>query len=322
MPLAGSWSLRPLPPLHHHPPQSESARQVRPLLQHQLTKGARPLARPHFLVTPANCYAKDGAVLGVSTTLAPKRERFSQCFRRNALVAGRVFIPSLPLLDPVHPHPHPFPPLQCPRHLHWTSLPLIYRYRPILARPRAAQSTISRAKLMGGLGRRLLQTASFVGVSCLHPCYAGHAPSALKVVLRHNERRRPVPVLPRLRRTAPQRRLSASVITNMTTRMWTRWKQAPSVRAFSAAVRQRSISHLILCLLHARSGHQPSPRRPRHITFARSARCRAQTQTPRPRALQLRQHSYRPRLFRHCWRKARILVTRAKVPDRMTVLCL
>lgn len=265
-------------------------------------------------------------MLGVSTTPTPKRARLGHRILRNARVAGRVYILSLPLLDPVHPYPQPHPhhssTPQYRHHLRWISLAL-YHCRLIRARPRAARSTTSHAKLMGGLGRRLLQTASFVGASCPHPYCAGHAPSGLKDALRHNGRQKPVPVPPLLWRTAYQRRLSANVITNMTP--WRRigWKQVPSARAFSAAVRQRSISRLIRCLLHARNGHRPSPHRPRRITCARLARCRVGAQTPRPLTVQPRQHTYRPCRGRDCWRKARrILVTKAMVSDRMTVLCL
>ena len=318
--LERSWPLHLYPPLHHHLPRSESARQVRRL---QLTRGARPLALPHILVTPANLYAKDGAVLGVSTTPTLKRARLGHRYRRNARVAGRVYILSLPLLDPVHPHLRHSSPPQYPHHQLWISPALIYRYRLIRARQRAAQSTTSRAKTMGGLGRRLLQTASFVGASYPHPSCAVHALSGLKDGPRHNGKRKPVPVPPRLqRRRAYQRRLSANVITDMTP--WRRigWKQVPSARVFSAAVHQRSISRLIRCLLHARNGHRPNLHRPRRITCARLARCRVGAQTQGLLALQPRQHTYRPCRSRDCWRKARTLVTRAMVSDRMTALYL
>jgi hypothetical protein len=224
-------------------------------------------------------------VLGVSITPTSKRARLGHRICRNARVAGRVYILSLPLLDQVRPHPHHSLPPRYPHHPRWISPTLIYPYHLIRARPRAVPSMTSRVKSMGGLGRKLRQTASFVDASYLHPSCAGHAPSGLKDALRHNGRRKLVPVPPRLWRTAHQRRLSANVITNMTP--WRRmgWNQVPNARVFSAVVRQRSISRLIRCLLHARNGHRPSLHRPRRITCAPLARCRVRTRTPRPLAL-------------------------------------
>jgi hypothetical protein len=122
---------------------------------------------------------------------------------------------------------------------------------------------------MGGLGRRLLQTASFIDVSCLHPYCAGHAPSRLKDALRHNGRRKPVPVSPRLRRTAHQRRLSANVIYEYDA------VEADGVE--TSAKRSRVLSSGAPTQYFSPNpmsfaqeiGTGPSPHRPRRITCAR-----------------------------------------------------